>query len=75
MFVKNEIDFDELKNLCWSDAINTLEKIEENEKETELMDYLENEIFFNEIPTETEVNDFLRFESDEIFERLEIKED
>ena len=74
MEIKKEISFDDLKELCWSGAIDTLETIEENEKDEEFMNYLE-EIFDNEIPTETEVNDFLWFESEVIFEYLGIKEE
>ena len=38
MYVKKEIDFEDLKNICWSDAIDTLEEIENAEKEEELME-------------------------------------
>lgn len=74
MFIKKEISFEDLKNLCWSGALDTLETIEEEEKEEELMNYLEG-IFFDEIPTDTEINDFLWFESTMIFKNLEIEED
>ena len=55
----------------WSGAINTLKTIEENEKEEELMTLLENT--FEDVPTETEVNDFLWFDDDFIFEQLGIE--
>ena len=73
MEIKKEIDFEDLKDICWSGAINTLEKIEEEEKEEELMELLESN--FEEIPTETEINDFLWFEDDFIFEELGIEEE
>lgn len=69
MYVKKEIDFEDLKNICWSDAIDTLEEIENAEKEEELMELLESN-FGGRIPTETEINDFLWFEDDFIFEQL-----
>lgn len=66
MFVKKEISFDDLKEICWSGALQNLEEIEEKGKENELMQLL-GEVFFDEIPTETELNDFLWFEN---FENL-----
>ena len=74
MEIKKEISFDDLKELCWSGAIDTLKTIEENEKDEEFMNYLEG-IFDNEIPTGTEVNDFLWFDSEAIFEYLGIEEE
>ena len=71
MYVKKEIDFEDLKDMCWSGAVDTLETIEEKEKEEELMELLES-TFENNIPTETELNDFLWFEDDFIFEQLSI---
>ena len=46
--------------------IDALKAIEEADKEEELMEYLE-VVFEGDVPTETEVNDFLWFESDEIY--------
>ena len=74
MYVKKEIDFWNLQDMCGSGAIDTLYTIEENGKEEELMNYLE-EVFCYEIPTETEVNDVLRFETATIFDVLGITED
>lgn len=74
MEIKKEINFKDLKDICWSGAINTLETIEEKEKEKELMLLLEN-TFFEEIPTETEIKDFLWFEDDFIFKQLGIEEE
>ena len=70
MEIKKDYNFDDLRNNCWSGAIDTLETIEENEKEEELMALLE--ATFEDVPTETEVNDFLWFEGDFIFEELGI---
>ena len=74
MYVKKEIyDFDTLYDNSWSGAVDTLDTIRENEKEEELMQLLE--ITFEEIPSETEVNDFLWFERNFIFEELGIEEE
>jgi hypothetical protein len=73
MYVKIEMDYRTLKNNSWSGALDTLKDIEEADKEDELMYFLE-EIFNGEIPTETEVNDFLWFERDYIYESLGLDE-
>lgn len=73
MEIKQNFNFYDLKNECWSGAIDTLETIEENDQEEELMELLEDS--FSDIPTLTEVNDFLRFENDFIFEQLNIEEE
>ena len=74
MYVKIEMDeFRTLKNNSWSGALDTLKDIEEADKEDELM-YLLEEIFTDTIPTETEVNDFLWFERDYIYESLGLDE-
>ena len=70
--VKNEMDFNDLMNNCWSGAINTLQVIEENGKEEELMMLLD-EITNN--PTMTDLNDILWFEDEMIFEALGIIEE
>lgn len=72
MEIKKDYNFNDLKKNSWSGAIDTLETIEENEKEEELMTLLEN--IFEDMPTETEVNDFLWFDDDFIFEELGIEE-
>lgn len=78
MYVKTEVEgFGWLLNNCWSGAIDTLNTIMEHNKEDEFMDYLE-EMFFEssyEIPTMTELNDFLWFDDQTIFEDLGINED
>lgn len=70
--VKKELSFEDLKKECWSGAIDTLQKIEEEGKENELMELLLD--IFADIPTETEINDFLWFEDSYIYENLGIKE-
>lgn len=73
MYVKIEMDYRTLKNNSWSGALDTLKDIEEADKEDELM-YLLEEIFADTIPTETEVNNFLWFERDYIYESLGLDE-
>ena len=74
--IQMELDFSDLQKQCWSGAVDTLNKIEEERKEDEFMSYLE-EIFFmngSEIPTMTELNDYLWFDADQIFEDLGMNE-
>lgn len=72
MYVKKEIDFKDLKDICWSGAIDTLEEIENVGKEEELIELLES-TFEDKTPTETEINDFLWFDDEYIYEQLDIK--
>ena len=71
MKIIREYDFNDLYENSWNGAINTLDTIIKNDMENELMEHLE-EIFDNQIPTETEVNDYLWFESGYIYECLGI---
>ena len=71
MKIVREYNFNDLYENSWNGAINTLDTIIKNDMENELMEHLE-EIFDNQIPTETEVNDYLWFESDYIYECLGI---
>lgn len=59
--VKQEMSFEDLKNNCWSGATDTLEAIEKAGLEDVLMDYLA-QIFCEETPTISEVNDVLWFD-------------
>lgn len=71
--VKQELNFEELKEQCWCEAIDTLNRIEEEDKEDDLIAFLVDCFSsYNSIPTLTEINDLLRFEDEYVFERLEI---
>lgn len=76
MYIKQDMNFNDLMNNCWSGAVDTLKTIEEHDKEDELMAHLEEifESYFDNVPTMTEVNDYLWFDSERIFEFLEISE-
>jgi argonaute-like protein implicated in RNA metabolism and viral defense len=66
MYIKREVSsFEELRENSWSGAVDTLNRIEELGLENEFMEILE-EGFYNCEPTETELNDFIWFETDEI---------
>lgn len=63
-------EFSDLTENCWSGAIQTLDTITEHDKKEGLMQLLE-EVFYDGIEL-TELNDFLWFDSDYIFECLDI---
>ena len=74
MEIKKEInDFYELEKMCWSGAVDTITDIQNANKETEFMNFLEM-VFCDEIPTDTEVNDFIWFERDYIYENIGLTE-
>ena len=76
MYIKKDINFYDLQENCWSGALDTLKTIEAHNKEDDLMAHLE-EIFetsFDNVPTMTEVNDYLWFGDETIFEALGISE-
>ena len=73
MYVKNDLDFNDLENECW-ECDYTLDAISENNKEEEFMALLE-EQFNGDIPDMTDLNDFIRFEDDFIFDALGIRID
>lgn len=74
MYVKKEIySFEDLYNNSWSGAESTLNIIRDADKEDELMELLE-ETYGEETPTETELNDYLWHESEDIFDRLGLDE-
>jgi hypothetical protein len=67
LICKEYNNFDEIMNMCWSGAIDTLKDIERNNRENEFMSLLE-ELFTDGIPTDTEVNDFIWFDRNMIYE-------
>ena len=69
--VTSELDFNDLMSQCWSGAVDTLNRIYDNNMEDDFMDLL-NEIF--ETPTMTDINDYLWFDADHIYASLGISE-
>ena len=72
IIVKQEMNFEDLMNNCWSGAINTLQRVEEEGKEEELIMLLE-EVTDN--PSMTTINDILWFDDEFIFKSLGIIEE
>lgn len=76
MEIKKEYNsFYEIEEMVWSGAIDTLNSIVEADKEDEFMQLLEDVFMDGETPTETQVNDFIWFETNFIFEHLGLDED
>lgn len=70
MLVKDEMTIEEILDSAWSGAIPTAKKIYEANMEDEFLQLLED--VFPDIPSRTEINDFMWFDSDYIFEQLGI---
>ena len=74
MYIKVDYEFDELYENSWSGAKDTLDTIANAGKTSEFMELLE-ETFCDDCPTATEVNDYLWFDADTIFELLGISQE
>ena len=72
--VSREMNFNDIKEMVWSGAINTINRVEEEQKQDELMELI-NEVFCGEIVDETKLNDFLWFDTDFIYESLGITDE
>lgn len=74
MEIRKEINgFYGLADMVWSGAVDTIAKIQNANKESEFMDFLEM-VFCDDTPTDTEVNDFIWFERDYIYENVGLTE-
>ena len=74
MEIKKEINgFNELADMVWSGAMDTIADIQNANKEDEFMNFLEM-VFCDEVPTDTTVNDFIWFERDYIYENIGLTE-
>ena len=74
MEIRKEINgFYELADMVWSGAVDTIADIQNANKETEFMNFLE-AVFCDEVPTDTTVNDFIWHERDYIYENLGLTE-
>jgi hypothetical protein len=71
MEIKQDMDFRDLENNCWGQAVDILKEISDADKEDALMDYLE-EIYYDEIPTLTEINDVLAYDWEQVYEAIGI---
>lgn len=72
--IRKELDFGDIKDMVWSGAIYTINMIDKYDKGEEFMKLL-HEIYTETsgyLPTDTDINDFLWFESDYIFKTLGI---
>lgn len=74
MEIRKEINgFYELADMVWSGAVYTIADIQNANKENEFMDFLEM-VFCDEVPSDTEVNDFIWFEREYIYEHCGLDE-
>ena len=74
MEIRKEINsFHELADMVWSGATDTIADIQNANKEDEFMNFLE-AVFCDEVPTDTEVNDFIWHDRDYIYENIGLTE-
>lgn len=73
MYIKMELNSLDGFN-AWSGGLDTLNDIREANKINEL-DLLFEDVFAGETPTDTEVNDWLWFDRDYIYESLDMTDD
>lgn len=66
----NNMDFDDIYRNAWNGAVDTLDIISNEAKENDLMEFLD--IVYPDGVDENELNDFLVFEDDYIFNELGI---
>lgn len=71
MEIKQDMDFRDLENNCWGQAVDILKEISDADKEDALMNYLE-EIYYDEIPTLTEINDVLAYDWENVYKDIGI---
>ena len=74
MEIRKEInDFYALADMVWSGAVDTIADIQNANKEDEFMNFLE-AVFCDEVPTDTEVNDFIWHDRGYIYENIGLTE-
>ena len=74
MEIRKEINgFNELADMVWSGAVDTIADIQNANKEDEFMNFLE-AVFCDEVPTDTMVNDFIWHDRDYIYENIGLTE-
>lgn len=69
MEIKQDMDFRDLENNCWGQAVDILKEISDADKEDALMNYLE-EIYYDDIPTLTEINDVLAYDWENVYKDI-----
>ncbi len=60
MYIKREMNWNDIKENSWSGAVPVCEEIEKQGREDEAMSLIA-EVFYSEVPDETLVNDFIQF--------------
>lgn len=71
MYVKEEMNFEDLQDNCWGQAVKVLDEISDAGKEDALMAYLE-EIFLDEIPDLGHINDLLAYDWEQVYKDIGI---
>lgn len=67
-------DFNALEHLVWGQAVKILEEIYNADKEDEFMEHLA-DVFSLDTPTLTEINDYISYDWETIYEAIDMGED
>ena len=59
--IKKEMKWNDIKENSWSGAVPVCEEIEKQGREDEAMSLI-SDVFYGEVPDETQVNDFIWFD-------------
>ena len=70
MYIKKEMNWNDIKENSWSGAVQVIEEIENQGREDEAMNLIE-EMFYDEVPDETDVNDFICFNIEDMLHLYE----
>lgn len=71
--IKKEMNWNDIKENSWAGAVSVLEEIEKQGREDEAMALIEE--VFDDVPYETQVNDFIRFNLADMMKLYEDEED
>lgn len=74
MYIKKDYSFSDLLKDSWSGATQVLEEIARQDREDEAMGIIE-DTFCGEVPTDTQVNDFIWFDLADMMELYKEEEE
>ena len=61
MYIKKYMEWNDIKENSWAGAVQVIAEIEKQGREDEAMNLIE-EVFYDEVPDETAVNDLIWFD-------------
>ena len=74
MYIKRYVEWNDIKENAWDGAVQVIEEIEKQGREDEAMSLIE-EVFYDEVPDETDVNDFIWFDIEDMLHLYDEEDD